>query len=341
MRPVVAMALLLGSSSVLAAPLPVPWYERQTCKAILPHVYVPRFDAATQALMKLELSADPDDKACAVYLRVVLAEMRVAALGGITEANTRYREFYLSQMIGLANQYGHLGPRFADFEMEAWSRRVRTYFEEGRTMDAVSAARTADRMLEQRRGEWTPAADFVAGTFNSAVGHASTPLRLLFNMAGIDGDITTGYHQIERLYTGDTVYKYEALYIAFHFAREREGSPFGDRRGWAEALYREFPWNPQYLFDVGLAWRDARQCDRALRAYQPVLDKMRVEPDIWSGLMRGKLYWAGALCAIDTGDLTLGRRLTNLCRQQGSEYLEPDIEALEEALEDALENASE
>jgi hypothetical protein len=187
-------------------------------------------------------------------------------------------------------------------------------------------------MSKERTGEWTPAADFVAGTFNCAVGHASKPMRLLFNMAGIDGNITVGFRQIERLCDRDTVYRYEALYIAFHFARERAGSPFGERRQWIEELNRLFPDNPQYLYDLALAWRDAGEGGRALAHLEPVLAKMAAQPEIWSALMRAKLFWVAGSSALAAGERARARELAAACRKQGARPVEDDLEALEEAL---------
>jgi hypothetical protein len=283
--------------------------------------------------MKLEASPDPDDKACAVYLRVALAEMQIAVYG-LTPSNIQYREFYLTQMRGVAHEYGALGPRFADFEMETWTRRVRTYFEEGRKMDAVGAARTGFGMLEERKGPRTPMVDFASGAFDSAVGHASTPLQILFRMAGISGDITAGYDAVMRLIGGGTVYAYEALYMAHHFARERDDSPFGKQSTWALRLLGEFPQNPQYLLDVAAAYRKQGRAPEATLILNPIFDALRNDPERWSPLMRAKLYWIGAYCAWDAGDKAAARALAALCRAQKAPDWQPMLEDLEGDLED-------
>lgn len=290
------------------------------------------FPRANRELMQLETDPDPRAKACAVVLRVQLAEMYIA-VEGLTPGRVEYREFYLNQMLGLGREYGKLGPEFANLEMEAHTRRVRHYFDAGRKLDAVGEARTAFAMLEKRRAHRTPTVDFVSGAFDAAVGHSSAPVRLLFRMAGITGDLQAGYKAIMRLVNGNSIYKYDAMYMAHHFAREPGDSPFGDHATWAHQLYKAFPSNPQFIFDIGDAWRTSGKCTSTLQVLTKPLEQIQADPTKWTNVIRAKLYWLAGRCAMDLGHRDQARQYAKKSRAEKFEMWHPILEKLEEDIE--------
>ncbi len=310
----------------------IVWYNRKSCINAMHLVVGVEFDKARRALMKLEARGDLEDKACAIYLHTLMAEMMIA-VDGMLEAHVDYRFFYLRQMIAFGKKYKPQGHQFGDFEMDGYSRLVRAYFDAGEKMSAVGAARTANSMLGKRvGGEPSPIVDFVAGGFNSAVGHSSLPMRILFGMAGITGDINVGYKAVLRLTEGTTVFKYDAMYMGFHFGRESEDSPFGKPSKWAKRMFDAFPWNPQYIFDVSISWQKEGKCKQSFGVLNPVMARIAKEPTIWSPIMRSKIFWLASVCSLDLRDNAAAQKWAKRARKEGSTQWDPMLDDLDDAV---------
>lgn len=308
----------------------VVWYNRKSCIDAMHVVVAVKFNEARRVLMKLETRGDLEDKACAIYLHTLMAEMMIA-VDGMLDAHVDYRFFYLRQMVAFGKKYKNRGHQFSDFEVDGYSRLVRAYFDAGRKMDAVGAARTANAMLGERLGgEPSPITEFVAGGFNSVVGHSSWPMRILLGMAGISGDIHIGYQAVTSLTEGTTVFKYDAMYMAFHFSRESDESPFGKPSKWAKRMYDAFPWNPQYIYDASISWKKEGKCRQSFGILNPVLARIAEEPALWAPIMRAKIFWLAAVCSLDIGDNRAARKWAKRARREGSTAWDPKLDDLDD-----------
>lgn len=328
-------ALMLAAGHARAA---TPWFERDACRDVLESVNANRFDEAENALGVLENRSDPDDRACAVYGRLFLAENYLSIHGDEPKwlAN---RDRHLKRMLIFAKTHAKFGARFADFEMEARMRRTRLLFDSGQQTEAVSEARRTNRLLKERLEDDDESAtrSFVQGVMYTAFGQSNFLARTLFRLAGLGGSGDDGRASLIDLADGDTPYMGEALYLTLHFAMEdaREGkteSPFGDPAERARRLVERYPTNPQYVYEYVKVLQFQNRCAEAEAVLRSSLQAMNEDPRIWAPEMRAKLYYRAAECAIETQDVARATQYRDQLKAQARANFNDELADLDTQL---------
>lgn len=271
------LALVFVTGSASAAE---PWYRRTTCENAAKAVLSGDFAAADDRLGRLEASRDPDDQACAVWLHLLYAEIQLG-LGGKLPALIQNRDRRLKNIYGFSKAHAKYAARFADLEIEARMKRVRFLAEDGKRSDALKEAKRSQTLLEQRlskKAEPSVTLEYSIGSSNLAVAFASWPVRMVIKLSGVSGDGELGAKKLKELYQGDTVYRYEAAYLLHSFATERPGDILGSPVQYAEFLARQFPNNPQFLYEYAEALWVEKNCSLAMKTLKPVQDLLAGEP---------------------------------------------------------------
>jgi len=322
------LVLATFASSAEAA----PWYARPNCVAAAKLVFAGDLSGA-EVQKKVLLKGDADNKACSVWVGAALSEMRIA-LFGRTKANLEIRKKALGRMFGFAKHFGKRAQRFADLELEARSRRVRVLIDEGERTDALKEVRRAKKMLETRRkdAEKTATFAFVKGGLDLAVSSASWPMRTVLTLVGLGGDGDRGKKAFDSLWANETVYKYDALYSARHFAGEVEDGPLGKPSQYSQRLFGEFSGNHQFIFDVADDWRREGRCKEGLEHLAPTMKALDETPKTYSGPMRARLFWIIGRCAKDVGDIDLAKAYAKRARDEGYPAVEERLSQLESEL---------
>lgn len=323
-----ALAVLLAAPAAQAAE---PWYQRSSCENAAKAVLSGDFEAANARLGRLEASRDPDDQACAVWLHLLYAEIQLG-LGGKLPALIQNRDKRLKNIYGFSKAHAKYAARFADLEIEARMKRVRFLAEDGKRGDALKEAKRSQTLLEQRlakKAEPSVTLEYSIGSSNLAVAFASWPVRMVIKLSGISGDEELGAKKLKALFQGDTVYRYEAAYLLHSFAVERPGDVLGSPVQYAEFLARQFPNNPQFLYEYAEALWTEKNCALAMQTLKPVQEVLAGEPGKWSSRIRGKIYLMSGRCALDLGRRDEARRFADLARSQR-------VDEIEEKLEDLL-----
>lgn len=262
------------------------------------------FERTDRVLSELEASRDLDDKACAIYLRALEAEMRSAIYNEVPET-VEFRNRHLKRMLGFAKAHAKYGARFADLEIEARMRRVRVLFDTGEKTAAISEARRTSKLLEARAGAQSPTLDFVKGVMFGALGQANFLARTALWAAGISGSPEEGNRSMQRLMAGDSVYKHEAYCIAYYFAltrtEEGENSPLGSPTVIARFLAVKNPENPQFAYEYARMLYRNDQCGQAIEVVQPWVDQLSSDSDAWTQSIRAKTYYIASACNLAEG----------------------------------------
>ncbi|NJK88377.1 MAG: hypothetical protein HC923_02590 [Myxococcales bacterium] len=329
--------IVMPLSAARAAGDSSPWYDRASCKEAMQIVMALDLDGSESAIRTLETDKDLDAKACGVYLRALLSEMLIAVHGSTPE-QLRYREEHLKRMFGFAKAHAKYGVRYADLEVEARMRRVRTLFEQGNKTEALAEARRANKLLKARLERGTsPTVDFVQGIMYSALGQSGMLTRTLLGMAGLSGDPAEGYQALQRVYGGHSVYRDEALYLARHFAWDmrESGSPFGDPLALGRTLVARHPTNGQFVYDQGRSLRLEGQCKEAMEIAQPIVRRIEENPGVWAPNLRSKTFFLAGRCLVELGQLERAKELREaMARQPKSDFSE-NLAALDDAIREA------
>lgn len=333
-----SLAAVLFLSIFFAASFPSsveaqPWFERAPCKEASDLALATEFVAAETKLAPLEASKDLDDQACGVWLRVGLSELKIAVLGGTPE-NLAARKKALSHMYGFAKTFKSRGARFLDLEYEARLRRVRVLLEEGESKEALSEAKIVQKMIADRpKAAPTPTLDYSIGVLNAALASPGWAARALLSVAGLDSDKEVGAAALNKLSDGNSLYKWDAIYVAHHFAREVEGAGFRAPSAYSQPLLERFPTNPQFVFDVAAdLWREKKYSE-SLKVAERAAAQIDAAPSKWSAKIRAKIYWIAGRSALDRGDRAEAKRRAELAKAQNFEELEDQIDDLFDDLE--------
>jgi hypothetical protein len=283
-----------------------PWHARTSCIEAVEMVAANRFDEVEEVLRRFERSADPDDRACAVYARVFMAE-NLLSIHGDEQEWLANRDRHLKRMLVFAKTHARFGARFADFEMEARMRRTRLLFEQGNKTSAVKEIRRTNSLLKARLPEdHSDTVDFVQGVTYTIFGQTGFLARTLMSMAGIGGSPDAGHRSLRQLSSQPGAYRAEAMYLSHHFAYEDDGDqkderPFGSPVETARRLVEEYPTNPQYRYEYAKILRKKDRPDEAYDALKPALEAIKADPSTWAAEMRAKLFYKATQCAIDVG----------------------------------------
>jgi hypothetical protein len=321
----------LGTPRIAAAS-GEPWFQRPSCDAVEKLIFAGALEQAEPALSALEASRDPDDQACGVWVRMSLAEYRIAFFGQTPEL-LEEQDRRLGRMYGFARAHEKLGARFRDLALEARIRRIRVLFAGNKRQEAVKEARRVQALLDAPRSDpATPSYDYTIGLVNSAVAFSPWAARALLKVAGISGDGELGYQALRRLVDGPTVYRHEAVYVSHHFAEQEPTGPFGPPTSYSARLHQAFPANATFAFDAAIdLWR-AGQCDQALLMLEPLTRQLESAPESYSGAARARLYWLSGTCVLARGDKTGARRFADLAAGQGFAGLAAEIAQLKARL---------
>lgn len=328
----VSLLLFPLGMALHGAPAPAtPWYERASCDRAIQAVLSADFDASDDRLRALESSSDVEDKACAVWARVVLAEVQIA-IGGRMPALLENREHTLKRMYGFSRAHAALGPRFRDLEIEARVRRVRVLVDLGERREALKEMRRAGDLLDRRKGEPTATMRYVRGVSYMAVSQSPWALRTLMGMAGIRGEAEIGRGDLKTLERGTSVYRYDAVYLLHYFAEASPGGANGIPSDYSRRMSELFPTNPQFSYDYALDLQREKRCGDSLRAIERFTSKLQREPMLWSSQVRAKLYWLSGRCAMDLGDRALARTYVERAEAQKFSEINDKIEELRSEL---------
>lgn len=325
-----AALIAIAGTVVAAAEAPEPWYARASCMHALEAVLSADFAAAEPKIRAIEKSADTDDQACGVWLRVSLAEAQLA-VGGRLPALLDYRERMLSRMGGFSKAKGGIAKRFSDLELEARLRRVRVLVDKNEKGDALKEIQKVNEMLEKRGGADANATLIYArAVTDSAVGNSPWALRTLMRMAGVKGDAKLGREALESLEKSDTVYKYDAMYLQHYFAIGAPDGDFGKPAPHAKKLVDKFPTNPQFAIELAKDLYAERKIDQAFGIVSSFTAQLEKQPSLYSNQLRAHLYLLSGQCAKDLGKKELASRFALLAEAQSYAPLADEIDALKD-----------
>lgn len=328
-RIVLSLSFIAASALLVSSAHASPWYAREGCVDGAKLIFGADLDAAA-AMQAVLVKGDPDDKACSVWLGVTLSEMRIALLGR-TEENIEFRSKQLDRMFGFSKHYGKTAGRFADIELEARSRRVRVLLDIGDRGGALAEARRAKKMLDKRpaRAPSTATYEFVRGGLGLAVSSASWPLRTVLRVVGLGGDGDEGKKAFEKLWASETVYKYDSMYSARHFATERPDGPLGKPSQYSKRLYERFTGNHQFVFDYADDLRRDERCKDALEHLAPTAAALDATPQVYSSGIRARVYWLIGRCARTLEDLPRAKAYAKRARAENYPPVEERLSDLE------------
>lgn len=321
--PVLLTPLLLSSAPALADQ---PWHERASCRAVVEASFGADFAAAERQLSALEATRDLDDTACALWARTSLAEFQIAVLGK-TPANLAGRRKAISRLFGFAKANGGKGVRFADLELEARMRRVRVLVEEGNRSAGLDEGKQLQKMLEGRPRS-TPTIVFVEGTLNGALASTGWAARAALSVVGLGSDGETAAKALHSLGDGDSIYKWDALYMARHFAEGVGEEHFRKPSTYSRTLLDRFPENPQLAYELARDLYSEKRVAEARKAVAQTITRLDANPGSWSPRMRAKLLWIAGRTALETGDKPEAQRRGQLAAAQKAEEMKDEIEDL-------------
>lgn len=324
------MALALPAISHAAS----PWYERDTCRAAIKAAFDADTTALDAQLNTLERSGDLDDQACAVWVRASYSEIHIAVFGKDPPQLTARRKA-LTRLFQFGRTNKGKDPRFADLELEARLRRVRVLFEEGKRTDALREIKQLYEMVGKREKQPpTPTSDYVHGVLNGALAAPGWAARAILTMAGLSSDLSIAAEDMGKLMRGESVYKWDAAFVAHHFAEEVPDGPFKPAATYTGLLLQQFPANPQWALDHAFEHHHAKKYADANAALAPIIARLDAKPDLWSARIRAKLFWLAGRIALDAGDRPAAKKLLARATAQGwrDEGYGERIDELSEAL---------
>ncbi len=309
----------------------LPWFDREGCKAAAAAVLAADFELADRRLSEIEKSADPDDGACGVWVRLVASELRLAILGRTPEALDERRR-RLTRLFQFARAHGSRGQRFGDLEIEARTRRVRVLMDDGDRTGALAEARRTRTMLAERTGEPTPTLHFTKGVINLAIAYESWAMRTLLGMAGLEGDAELGKANVLKLVDGENVYKYEGTYVAHHFAFSEPKGVLGAPVRYAASLAQAFPTNPQLAGDYAEDLLAEGRFKEALAVLEPLSDAIKRSSTAWGSRSRARVLGLHAKAMIAAGDSDKAKDLFVRARAEGDVGLQDLLAEIEKKL---------
>jgi hypothetical protein len=302
----VGLAALLGSVDARADD--APWTARASCRAAFDAAVALDAALADARLKPLEASKDPDDQACALWVRASTVELQLGFLGRSPELEAQ-RKKVLSRLAGFARAHKALGPRFADLDLEARLRRIRVLSDDGQRTAMVSELRELVGLLEARGVEpMTPTLHDTIGVLHAALSSPGWAARAALSVMGISVDPEVAALHLHALTDGDSVYRGDALYLAQFFS-EAMGKAMRAPETYRRALFERFPDAPQFAYERALDARGAKPCGGTGPLFARFLRRVDAEPNVWGPLLRAKLLWLGGVCALEAGDKAEARRL--------------------------------
>lgn len=319
---------LVVSVAIPAAASPQPWYERQSCRTAAELAFSTDFDGAAKKLAQLEATRDLDDQACALWVRASYAELQIAVLGDEPKLlNERKRA--LSRLYGFAKANRAKAARFADLELEARLRRVRVLLSDGQQSSALKESKLVQQMVADRpAAPRTPTLDYVDGVLNAALASPGWAARTFLSLAGLGADKKLGAKALNHLADGNSLYRWDAMYVAHHFSVEVEDAGFRTPSSYSRPLVERFPQNPQFVFDLAKdLWREKKFAE-SQKIAAPAVTKLDGSPALWSSKIRAKLYWISGRSALDGGNRTDAKKHAQLARAQNFEQLADQIDDL-------------
>ncbi|MFO0727338.1 MAG: hypothetical protein U1E65_26405 [Myxococcota bacterium] len=300
--PWLGLALAFGGRAAVADE--VPWYERPGCQEINALFLGVEPDKAEERARKLDASKDPDDQACALWVRVSFSEFQLG-LFGKTPENLSLRKKHLTRMFSFAKANKQKGIRFLDMELEARLRRTRILNEEGQRTQALEELRQLQSLVAERDAQKqpaTPAFEYTRGVMNAALASPGWAARAVLSIAGLSIDPAVGAQHLHTLVDGDTVYRFDAAYVAHYFGEELGEKYFRKPSVYTKLVAEAFPTNPQFVYERSLDLLKAKDAKPALLLLRPIGERIDQTPGIWSAPIRAKVLYALARAEAVAGD---------------------------------------
>jgi hypothetical protein len=311
--PLVAAAALvllasLGARSSIAHADDTPWTQRPSCQAAFDASIAFDTAVAEARLKALEGSRDPDDVACALWVRASIVELQLGFYGRSPELEGQ-RKKALSRLAGFARAHKADGPRFADLELEARLRRIRVLSDDGQRSQLVSELRELVGLLDARGLEpMTPTLHYTIGVMHAALSSPGWAARAALSVMGITVEPEIAARHLHPLADGDSVYRGDALYLSQFFA-EAMGKAMRAPESYRRTLFERFPDAPQFAYERALDLRGGKPCGGTRPIFERFLRRVDAEPNVWGPLLRAKLLWLGGVCALEAGEKAEARRL--------------------------------
>lgn len=319
-----ALGALLSTPAAGAA----PWYASPACTRANEQLFSGAFSEVKAFVKAASASADPDEKACGLWLSASMTETQLALFGdgAVRPAEQRAR---LDRLSAFAQAHP-TEPRFSDLRLEASLRRVRMLLRQGERSAAVREARAAEAALKARRKlrKITPTYMYAEAVSNLAVAHSEWLLRTILGMAGLSGDAARGKKALDLMRRKKSVYQPGAEYLARSFAEAKPDGVLGAPLPYSKRLYHRYPAHPQMAFDYSVDLAEAGRCAQVPAVIQPLLEQLKARPGRWSARVRTKLRWIMGRCAKARGDLAAAKRWAEAARAEVTPDTKERVESL-------------
>ncbi len=278
--------------SVLVLALSVPstaWYVDDGCVEVANLVYSAKIVDAKARIAKLNASKSLDDNACALWVSATMKEMQLAL---DDDAEHLWAEMH--EDLDALERFGREHDdqlRFADLVIEAQFRRVRVFAAQKERMSAMSAARKAQSLIEERRRlrKGSPTYFYAEALMNLAITHADWHVRAALALLGFRGDGARGKKAMGMLVAKRSVYQSEAMVVARSFTLRVPGL-FDAPLEYSERLRAKHPTNPQLAYDHARDLGALGRCDEAKETLAGVMPNVST----YSKNIRAKLARASA-----------------------------------------------
>lgn len=165
-------------------------------------------------------------------------------------------------LVNLGNSYLRLGKKWGD---------------EGKWWRAALISKKCRRHLEKAvlidKERWD--AYLSLGAFRYVAANLPAPAKPFASLLGIQGDRAQGIREVKRAVENPNLYQLDATYLLKYIYRKE--ARYGEVVTLLEQFSKNFPNNPEIRYDLAIAYRDAKQPERALGQVEALRDCSRKE----------------------------------------------------------------